>query len=222
MSGTLARTGDPQGAVEPTFSHDGRTVVYVSTPITTSSIHDGRLDNGPADLYSVPYNARAGGAASKVTGAADPAFTEYYPAFSANDDLVAYTRFSGSGLSYNNPSAELFVVPSAGGTAARLVANDPPACPNTRTSPGINNDWSKWAPQANRASNGKTYNWLVFSSTRSANGKAQLYITAVVTDGGGGAPQTFPALYLWNQPPAEGNHTPSWDNYKIPPVVIIP
>jgi 23S rRNA G2069 N7-methylase RlmK/C1962 C5-methylase RlmI len=27
-----------------------------------------------------------------------------------------------------------------------------------------------------------------------------------------------PALYLWNQPAAQSNHTPSWDDYVIPPV----
>jgi hypothetical protein len=218
LSGTIARTGDPRGAVEPTFSHDGRTVVYVSTPVTNDSIHDGRLANGPADLYAVPYNGGVGATASAIAGAADPAFTEYYPAFSPNDDLVAFSRFSGNGNAYNNSSSELFVVGAAGGTAYRLAANDPPAC-LFRSSPGLTNDWSKWAPEATTATNGKTYNWLVFSSTRS--GKAQLYVTVVVTQAAT-TPRTFPALYLWNQPPDEGNHTPSWDNYKIPPVVIIP
>ena len=41
---------------------------------------------------------------------------------------------------YFNPSAEVWVIPSAGGTAVRLAANDPPACtppvmPNTRVYP---------------------------------------------------------------------------------------
>jgi len=218
LSGTVARSGDARGAVEPSFSHDGRTVVYVSTPADNQSIHDGRLANGPADLYSVPFNDRAGGTATAIAGASDPGFTEYYPALSPNDDLVAYSRFAGAGNSYNNSSAELFVVPASGGTAYRLAANDPPAC-LSRTSPGLTNDWSKWAPQASPAANGKTYNWLVFSSTRS--GKAQLYVTVVVTQAAA-PPQNFPALYLSNQPPAEGNHTPSWDNYNIPPVEIVP
>jgi hypothetical protein len=118
---------------------------------------------------------------------------------------------------YANSQSELFVVRLSGGPAQRLPANDPPAC-LFRSSPGITNDWSKWAPFATTVG-GKTYNWLVFSSTRS--GRAQLFVTAVVTQGGA-APQTFPALYLWNQPPNEGNHTPSWDSYNIPPVDIVP
>src|SRR5215471_4503056 len=56
QQGTLARNGDANGAVEPTFSHDGRTIVYVSTP--RSSIHDGRLDTAPSDLWVVPYADR--------------------------------------------------------------------------------------------------------------------------------------------------------------------
>ncbi len=53
------------------------------------------------------------------------------------------------------------------------------------------------------------------------NGTPQLYVTAIVTQPGV-TPKTYPALYLWNQPPTESNHTPSWDNFKIPPVVIVP
>jgi len=224
MQGTLARTGDPGGATEPTFSHDGARIVYVSSSNTDGiSIHDGRLDSGPADLYIIPYNNRAGGAATKLGGAADPAFTEYYPAFSPNDDLVAYTRVAGPSaptgrFTYANYASEIYVVQTTGGAAIRLAANDSPACVN-KGSPGQMNDWSKWSPEATTASNGKTYNWLTFSSVR--NGTPQLYITAIVTQPGM-APQTFPALYLWNQPPTESNHTPSWDNFKIPPVTIIP
>src|SRR5204863_10221618 len=56
-TGTLARTGDPNRATEPAFSHAGGDVVYVSA----RTIIDGRLDTGPADLYRIPYQSRAGG-----------------------------------------------------------------------------------------------------------------------------------------------------------------
>jgi hypothetical protein len=228
MQGMLARTSDPGGATEPTFSHDGTRIVYVSSSNTDGiSIHDGRLDSGPADLYIVPYNNRAGGVATKLGGAADPSFTEYYPAFSPNDDLVAFTRVAGpttptGRFTYANYSSEIYVVQTTGGAAIRLPANDSPACVN-KTSPGQMNDWSKWSPTAATAANGKTYNWLTFSSVRRATGQpvSQLFITAIVTQPGM-APQTYPALYLWNQPSTESNHTPSWDNFKIPPVVIVP
>jgi len=64
--------------------------------------------------------------------------------------------------------------------------------------------------------NGKFVLLLTFSSQRT--GTPQLFVTAVVVDAG--TISTYPALYLWNQPPDEGNHTPSWDNYQIPPIIV--
>ncbi|HVV52764.1 MAG TPA: hypothetical protein VHO06_24095, partial [Polyangia bacterium] len=211
--GTIARTGDPGGAAEATFSHGGTQIVYVSG----TSFADGRFSYGPGDLYAVPYADRAGGAAQKLGGASDPNYTEYYPAFSPDDAYVAFTRFQGTGDSYSNPQAEVFVVPAAGGTATRFGANDPPACQSGAQSPGVTNDWAKWSPEATPATNGKTYYWIVFSSKRS--GHAQLYLAAM-TIGGGALDAAYPALYLWNQPSTDDNHTPSWDDYQIPSINI--
>jgi Tol biopolymer transport system component len=209
--GVLARDGDAQQATEPTFSHDGKSVVYVST----TQIVYGRAASGPTDLYVVPYGAGAGGPAKQLVGAAESDFTEYYPAYSPDDAFVAFTRIPGNGDPYGNAQAEVFVVPAAGGTALRLKANDAPACQTDLVSPGLTNDWSKWSPEVARA-NGKSYYWITFSSTRTGN--PQLYVTGLVVDASG-TPSTFPALYLWNQPAAEGNHTPSWDDFQIPPIV---
>jgi hypothetical protein len=52
---------------------------------------------------------------------------------------------------------------------------------------------------------------LTFSSTRTGN--PQLYVTPVLYDGS--TLSTFPALYLWNQPAAENNHTPAWDDFGL-------
>jgi hypothetical protein len=214
QQGVLARTGDSNAATEPTFSHDGQTIAYVSSP-GASSVYDGRLTNGPADIYSIPYGNRQGGTATPIAGASDPNYTEYYPAYSPDDAFIAFTRMAGNGNSYSNSAAEVFLVPAAGGVAQRLAANDVAACLSGVQSPGLTNDWPKWSPQATSA-NGKTYYWLTFSSKRS--GTAQLFVTAVVLDSG--SLTTYPAMYLWNQPPGDSNHTPSWDNYQIPPIVI--
>ena len=217
VSGTLARTGDSNNATEPSFSHDGKNVVYVSA----SAITDGRLDRGPADLFAVPYQNRAGGGARPLPGASDPTFAEYYPAFSPDDALVAFTRVPGSEAAYSNPHAEVYLVPfnaGVGGAAIRLHANDAAACQTATTSPGLTNDWPKWSPQAVTA-DGKTYYWLTFSSKRTGSGNAQLYVTGVVVDANGQI-TTYPALYLWNQPSSEGNHTPSWDDFAIPSISL--
>jgi hypothetical protein len=210
--GVLSRSGDGLMATEPTFSHDGKTIVYVST----SSIVQGRAAAGPADLYQVPYSAGAGGAATPVVGAATSSYTEYYPAFSPDDAFVAFTRIAGTGNVYSNTDAEVLVVPSTGGNAVRLAANDAPACQSRLVSPGLTNDWPRWSPDVGHA-NGKSYYWVTFSSMRS--GPAQLYVTGLVVDAGGTI-TTFPALYLWNQPSTDSNHTPSWDDFQIPSITI--
>jgi hypothetical protein len=209
--GTLARTGDSRAAGVPTWSHDGSTIVYVSTNTMTT----GRLDNGEADLYSVPYNAKAGGMATPISGASDPALEEYYPTYSNDDKILAFDRIPSNNTMYDAGLAEVFVIPPSGGTATRLNANDPPACTNKK-SPGITNSWPKWSPEA-QTIGGKTYYWLIFSSRRSEGNRPQLYVTGIVTTPNGGEPANYAALYLWNQPEQESNHTPAWDVFKIPP-----
>ncbi len=78
----------------------------------------------------------------------------------------------------------------------------------------MSNSWPKWAPGATTIG-GKKYYWLIFSSKRNPNGNPQLYITGVVVDGA--SVETHGALYLWNQPEGENNHTPAWDFFDIPP-----
>jgi hypothetical protein len=208
-SGVIARTGDALHAGAPAWSHDGNTIAYVST----DALRDGRLDNGPADIYTVPYNSRAGGTATPLAGASDPAEEEYYPVFSPDDKWIAFDKIPVGNTMYNQPLAEVNVISSAGGTAVRLEANDPPQC-TTLMSPGVTNSWPKWAPSPGTAGT-RTFYWLVFSSTRSEARNPQLYVTPVVVDGT--TVTTYHALYLWNQPADQNNHTPAWDVFKLPP-----
>ncbi|NUP12531.1 MAG: hypothetical protein HOW73_41330 [Polyangiaceae bacterium] len=208
--GVFARDGDARGVGSPAWSHDGETIVYVSSDAELT----GRLDVGPADLYSIEYNDRQGGPATPLAGAATAEWEEYYPALSPDDTLTVFNRIPDGQNMYNAGSAELFVIPTIGGEPVRLAANDPPTC-TAKTSPGVTNSWPKWSPEA-KQHGGRTYYWVIFSSTRSAAGNPQLYITAVVKDGTNIT--TYPALYLWNQPPGENNHTPAWDVFEIPPV----
>ncbi|UQA58911.1 TolB family protein [Polyangium aurulentum] len=208
--GYIKREGDPRGVGAPAWSHDGNTIVYVSTDAQTT----GRLDKGYADLFFVPYANKAGGVAAPMPGASAPALSEYYPAFSPDDRLLAFNRIPGTDNMYDAPNAEVFVIPAKGGEPVRIDANDPPAC-SGKASPGVTNSWPKWAPEA-KTVNGKTYYWLIFSSKRGGAGNPQLYVTGVVAEGD--KLTTYPALYLWNQPEAENNHTPAWDVFDIPPV----
>lgn len=203
--GVVARTGDPNPAAYASFAKTTDTLVYVSSPVVTSGV---TVTKG--DLMTVPYNARAGGTASPVSGAATTMYNEYYPTWSPDDRFIAFNRVADGQSSYANTQAEVFVIPAGGGTPVRLAANDPPAC-SGKTSPGVENSWPKWAPDTADAG-GKRYYWLTFSSTR-IGGIPQLFLTPVVDDGA--TLHTYPALYLWNQPPTDHNHTPAWDNFTI-------
>jgi hypothetical protein len=221
-SGTIARNGDTQLAGAPSWSHDGMTIAYVST----NRVCTGRLGNctpqydAPQDpgsraaIFTVPYAGGQGGTAAGLNGASDPGWQEYYPAFSPDDRLLAYNRSPNDANLHDQPAAEVFVIPASGGTGTRLAANDPPQC-SGQTSPGLGNSWPKWGPDAPQAG-GNTYYWLIFSSKRSGQ-TAQLFITSVVQKADGSL-EDHGAIYLWNQPAAENNHTPAWDTFKVPPV----
>jgi hypothetical protein len=244
--GFIARTGDPYGAATPSWSHDGATIAYASTNASVS----GRLnmeaastlpnDQDPAhnataqpanaarasgltNIYTVPFNRGLGGVATPLAGAATTAYEEYYPEHSPDDRLIAFTRVPAGQVMYINPNAELALVPASGGAAVRLQANDPPAC-SGKVSPGVNNNWAKWAPQATTVG-GATYYWVVFASTRAGlppvtapDGHtvqmSQIYIAPlVVTEVG---VTTYPAIYAWNQPVDRVNTTPDWETFDLP------
>jgi hypothetical protein len=237
--GTLALEGETRSAATPDWSHDGTRIAYSSATHT----QDGRLgdNNSEVDIHVVPYNDGRGGAVSPLSGASQPGVAEYYPAFSADDALIAFNRVAAidTAMMYYRPDAEVYVIPSEGGTATRLLANDPPAC-SGETSPGIINSWPKWSPTVvspapGSPGAGKTYYWLIFSSARDYPGRfqlprtqysppdtrsSQLYMAGVVVDDASGEITTYPAVYLWNQDTATSNLTPAWDDFKIPDVPI--
>jgi hypothetical protein len=237
----MAHTGDLGGVAFPTWSNDGNTIVYSSTPGgcggqgCTPGDQDGRLNVGHTDLYAVPYNNKAGGAATPVPGASDPNVEEYYASFSPDDSLIAFTGVPSGQKMYANEQAELYVVPYGGGAASaiKLNANTPPSCTGL-TSPGINNHWPKWSPTVGSDGAGNTYYWVIFSSNRYnpqamtvTNGNmtntvyvSQLYITAIVKTELGYS--TYPAIYLYNQPSGRLNTTPAWQDFNIPIVIDKP
>ena len=105
--GIVARTGDPNGAGAPSWSHnlDGKTdfIAYTSTNV---GVKDGRLDCSvsatcTADVFIVPYGSNGpglggkGGPAKGLTGASDAKYNEYYPAWSPDDKFIALQPRSG-------------------------------------------------------------------------------------------------------------------------------
>ncbi|MBX3191337.1 MAG: hypothetical protein KF819_30345 [Labilithrix sp.] len=195
--GIIARDGDVRGAQSAVMSHDGTKIAYVSATATSS----GTISNNGA-IHVVPYNARQGGAATALV--ADGS-VNYYPSFSADDAFVAFAKAPGGTSTYNNASAEIWVVPAAGGLPVRLAANDAVACLST-PSPGITNSWPRWSPAVITAGT-KKYYFLTFSSTR-IGATRQVFVAPLVVEGG--TLKSYPALYPHNQPETSANHTPQW------------
>ena len=107
--GIVARKGDVRQATAPTFRHDGKGIVYVSTQLDRRSAVRRRVQ--AISTRSPTRRARAA-PPSPLPGAADPGYTEYYPALSPDDAFIAFTRIEGAGNVYSVTEAEVFVVPS--------------------------------------------------------------------------------------------------------------
>lgn len=214
---TFTMDGEADSAVTPDISNAGDRIVYVSTDTSPNGHSDYTANK--ADLRIVPFNERMGGAVADVAGAATPDHYEYYPAFSPDDKLIAFTRAPHKGTNpdgpYQNRLGEVNVISSAGGTFTRLLANDPVACAGDDLSKGLMNSWPKWAPKA-LSVGGKTYYFVIFSSARTHEKQfiipagqytpptldrrsSQLYMAAIVVDEASGAITSYPAVYLWNQ-----------------------
>ncbi len=228
----LIATGDSNvSEVSPSMSHAGDKIVYTTTDFSP----DGHPDTTAktSDVKVVDYNNRLGGVAKAVPGASDPGYLEYYPSFSADDKLIAFTRAPNPTAAspdgpYYNRFGEAMIIPAEGGTPVSLAANVPNACGGDDVSKGIINSWPKWSPDAFTA-HGKTYYFVIFSSARKykdefseqfslptnplsafkgLNASSQLYLAAVVVDKATGKITTYPAVYIWNQnrtPGAMGN-----------------
>jgi len=219
--GVLAMDGEVANAVTPNWNRAGDRIAYVSTDKSPDGHPDYTATR--ADIYTVPYNDRKGGAVTPLPGASSPDLLEYYPAYSADDKFITFTRAKNKGGCancldgpYYNRFGEIHVMPSAGGTSVRLAANDPVACAgDDPVNKGLINSWSKWSPNVT-SHEGKSYYFLIFSSARNAPGNfdiprgmytpvtldtrsSQLYMAAIVVDDQTGTMMTYPGVYLWNQ-----------------------
>ncbi|MEO7037982.1 MAG: hypothetical protein ABI548_28705 [Polyangiaceae bacterium] len=226
----LIATGDTGVSdVSPNLSHKGDKIVYTTTDYSPDGHPDATATT--ADIHTVAYNNHAGGTSQPLMGASDPSLLEYYPSYSADDGIIAFTQAPKPGTTspdgpYYNRFGKVMIVPAGGGVALPLASNDPVSCGGDDVSAGLINSWAKWSPDVFSAG-GKTYYFLVFSSARKyadefsaqfklpanplsafkgLNESSQLYLAAVVLDNTTGAVTTYPAVYIWNQ-----NRTPGAD-----------
>lgn len=216
--GVIKRNGDTRNPTSASWSHDGKDIAYVSSQNGAEGVIAATGADPTMDIYIVPYNDRMGGDAKPLPGASDPQKREFYPVYSPDDTFIAFNRSDTAPSSYDQATAEIFLIPRAGGVPTRLKANDPQACTGLK-SPGITNSWTRWAPQA-PLFQGLRYYWLVYSSKRrvAAAFRPQLYISAIVTKPENGTETVvaeYPGVYVGSQSAAESNHTPVWDYFVV-------
>jgi hypothetical protein len=229
----LIQTGDSMSDVLPALSNLPGTnlIAYVETDFSPDGHPDYTATQ--AVIKTVPYNAHAGGTATPLPGASDAAHLNYYPTFSADDKLIAFTQAPAKDAThpdgpYYNRFGQVMVIPAQGGTPTALAANTPNSCAGDTDPTQVINSWPKWSPDvvstATMSDPGKTYYFLIFSSARKyqdefseqftlvadplsdftgVHSSSQLYLAAIVIDNKTGQITTYPAVYIWNQ-----NRTP--------------
>jgi hypothetical protein len=164
--------------------------------------------------------------------------TSYYPSISDDDQFVVFNQSHCDGPAntaggwgpgpcdgYNDISATLNLVSTAGGTVVPLTRANGGDAPNTT------NSWPRWSPD-HGTFRGKRLYWVAFSSRRTYGlslagsqtdtTKPQLWFAAVAVAGDGSAPTADPSfapVWLPGQNPVvatpRGNHTPVWTSKVV-------
>jgi hypothetical protein len=213
----------------PAFARNGLFVVFTDT-------NNSKLISvvGNSQLWRMEYKGGEGGIPKALSGADLPDLLQYYPAITPDDKFVVFNRAiantldcvttagkggPGSGGSYDNCHAALWIVPEAGGQAVRL---------DNASGPEEAQYANSWPSMSDKVS-GKHY-WVAFSSRRpygflhppqnesntgtncKAKGPApQIWVSAIDPNKGelGGDP-SFAPIWLPGQDIDGGNHIGQW------------
>ena len=176
------------------------------------------LDYGEGSIATSRLIGTAAGWPAVIVKGSDTQ-NNYYPAVSPDGKWIIFNR-SDSG-SYSNNRAELWVVPTSGGTPVEL----------RRANKGKNlrNSWARWSPFTHQYRGGKLF-WFSFSSIRDYGTELvnsskqieksipQIWMTAFAPDlAQGGKDPSFPAFWLPYQELKSRNHIAQWTK-KVPQV----
>ena len=197
-----------QFATQPDFSPNGNFIAYAGNP--TYALPRYNVTFGGANLVVQPYDGAGYGAPVNIVTSAGE--NNYYPSVSPDGSWIAFNRSTGD--SYDDVDAEVWAVPSVGGTPMRLDTA------NIQT--GLYNSWVRWAP-FEQTVNGERMYWLTFSSRRQfgvrlpQNTRPQVWMAAFFPDrAAAGIDPTAPAFWLPFQDITTNNHIAQWAEQVIP------
>lgn len=185
-------------AAHPNWSPDGRTLVYASCASAMNNSDWHAID---CDLRAVEMLPGDTFGAETVLAVAPPGQSYHYPTFSPDSAWLAFNRTTNGGNSYANVSAELMVMPAAGGAPVLLA--------RANGMPNVENSWPRWGPIVGNVG------WIAYSSERPyaqrVSGVPQVWVTGVDLDlVGRGLDGSFAPVWLPGQSTASGNHTPAF------------
>jgi hypothetical protein len=164
-------------------------------------------DVSRCSIARIPYDAGTWGATEILVPAGAGEDNNFFPKYSPDGAWIAYVNATGK--SKDQPTSELRLIPTDGGTPTVLVTANRRVGPDDGV-PGVGNTMPTWAPSTHPGTQ-----WLVFSSIR-RYGKVlmepmiadQLWIAAIDTARAGDP--SYAAFWLPLQDVGERNHRAFW------------
>lgn len=197
-------------ATHPDWSPDGGSVAAVITPH-----HGVDWSFGKGSIAVIPHLGDGLFGAPEVLYTAPEGWNAYYPTFSPDGDWIAFNQsttetpyhptdapYDAENDSYDDATAQLYVMSSSGGTPIALDA--------ANQAEVLTNSWPKWGPLPD-----DDVLWLAFSSKRLygryTDGQPQVWVTGIDPEKArAGEDPSWPAFWLPGQDPAQNNHIPVW------------
>jgi hypothetical protein len=181
-------------ATHPDWSPDGKQLVFATAK--------GDAPSG-ASLATIPYTNGAWGTPKVIVPAAGS--SNLFPMHSPDAAWIAYSRGKGG---HGDLTAQLWLVPSAGGTPIELVKANR-VVSNQMGDGQTENSQPTWAPPGD-------YQWIAFNSQREyglvlPKGTQQIWVAAVdPAKAAQGVDPSYPAFRLQFQGLEEDNHRAYW------------
>jgi hypothetical protein len=216
-SAWAGQTGLTLYGTMPEVSPDGTMLVNVETPgqdgdiyetqsqIVVRSYNDTTMTFGPESII-VGYD-----------GSNAPNTYSYYPSWSPDGQWIAYTQSTNGSYSYNNSSAETWVVKADGSVPPiRMSSADQVYASGGFQNP--TNSWARWVPFGQTfGSNSEPLFYLTFSSERPfgvripQGGRPQIWMTPFFPDRAmAGQDPSGPAFRVPFQDVTTANHIAQW------------